>query len=236
MNIAVCDDDINCIDRILQLLQPYRETEELSINTYLSGEEFLAKIDEAVKYDIIFLDIEMLEITGIEVAYRLRKKDSKAIIIFITNHLNYVSDTFRLGAFQFLVKPIDEKAFYYDFERAIKTYKKTHKFYQIRWRNTNHIVEYGDIYYIEGFNRHLYIYTDAEKEYECVGKLQEEEKKLKSYNFVRCHQGYLVNLSKIKEINKADIVLKSNAKIPVSRRYRLELLEAFNLFLAGKLI
>lgn len=237
MNIAVCDDDIKCIDKILQLLQPYKETEELSINTYLSGEEFLAKIDEAVQQDIIFLDIEMLEITGIEVAYRLRKKDSKAIIIFITNDLSYVLDAFRLGAFQFLVKPIDEKIFYYDFERAIQTYKNTHKFYQIRWRNTNHIiVEYEDIYYIEGFNRHLYIYTGSEKGYECVGKLQEEEKKLKSYNFVRCHQGYLVNLSKIREINKSDIVLKNNTKIPVSRRYRLELLQAFNLFLAGKLI
>ena len=236
MNIAVCDDDINCINRIEQLLQPYKEREELSINTYLSGEEFLAEIDETVKHDIIFLDIEMSEITGIEVAYRLRKRDNNAIIIFITSYLNYVSDTFRLGAFQFLVKPIDEKAFCYDFERAVKTYKNNHKFYQIKWRNTNCILEYGDIYYIEGFNRHLYIYTDSDKGYECVGKLQDEEKKLKTYNFVRCHQGYLVNMSKIKEINKSDIVLKNNVKIPISRKYRLELLESFNLFLSGKLI
>ena len=235
MNIAICDDEVSCINRILQLLQPYKETEELNISTFLSGEEFLKKIDESMLYDIVFLDIEMSIVSGLEVAHNLRNKGSKAIIIFITNHLNYVSDTFRLGAFQFLVKPIDEKVFISDFERAIRTYKNTHKFYKIRWRDSNYVIEYGDIYYIEGYNRHLFIYTD-EKGYECVGKLPEEEKKLKAFDFVRCHQGYLINMSKIKEINKSDVLLNNDIKLPIGRRYREELLEAFNLFLVGRVV
>ena len=235
MNIVVCDDDINCINRLTQLIQQYSEKEEFNIYTYLSGEEFLEQVKKEMKFDIVFLDIEMAEISGIDVARYLREKDDKSIIFFVTSHLNYVSDTFRLGAFQFLVKPVDEKAFQCDFERAVRTYKNTHKFYQIRWRDINTIIEYGDIYYVEAYNRHLYVHT-ASMEYMCVGTLTEEEKRLKPYDFVRCHQGFLVNMHKIKEINKTEIILNNGIRMPIGRRFREGVLVAFNLFLAGKLV
>ena len=115
MKIAICDDEIICIDRLRQLLQPYMEKESLEIDSFLSGEEFLYNSHGIEQYDIIFLDIEMFDVSGLDVAERLRSKGSNAIIIFITSYINYVSDTFRLGAFQFLVKPIEEKIFKYDF-------------------------------------------------------------------------------------------------------------------------
>ena len=233
MNIAICDDEITCINRLVQLLHPYKEKEVLNIDTFLSGEAFLDNSCGIEKYDIIFLDIEMFDVSGLDVAEKLRSKGSKAIIIFITSHINYVSDTFRLGAFQFLVKPIDEKTFRYDFERALRTYKSTHSIYKIRWKESSYVVENGDIYYIEGYNRHLYVYTN-DKAYECVGRLPEEEKKLKAYNFVRCHQGYIVNMSKIIEINKTGVILNNDIIIPIGRRYREGLLESFNLYLAGR--
>lgn len=235
MNIAICDDEITCINRLVQLLQPYKEREDLNVDTFISGEEFLDNTSGIEQYDIIFLDIEMFGVSGLDVAETLRSKGSKAIIIFITSHINYVSDTFRLGAFQFLVKPIDEKVFSYDFERALRTYKSAHSIYKIRWKESNYIVENGDIYYIEGYNRHLYVYTN-DKGYECVGKLPEEEKKLKPYNFVRCHQGYIVNMSKVKEINKTSIILNNDIVIPIGRKYREELLETFNLYLVGRTV
>lgn len=235
MNIVICDDDTDYVNKIIQLLNKYQKIENLNIYTYLSGEEFLKQIDKEVKADIIFLDIEMSEASGIEVARYLREKGSNAIFIFISGHLNYVSETFRLGAFQFLVKPIDEKAFNEDFERAITTYKNNHQIYQIRWRGISNLIEYSDIYYIEAYNRHLYVHTESMK-YECVGIMPEEEKKLKPYGFVRCHQGFLVNLYKIIEISKTNLILSNETIIPIGRRYREELLEIFNLFLAGRLI
>lgn len=235
MNIAICDDEVTCINRLVQLLQPYKEKEVLNIDTFLSGEDFLNNSSGIERYDIIFLDIEMFSVSGLDVAETLRSKGSNAIIIFITSYINYISDTFRLGAFQFLVKPIDEKIFRFDFERALRSYKSTHSVYKIRWKDSCYIVENGDIYYIEGYNRHLYVHT-YDKGYECVGKLPEEEKKLKSYNFVRCHQGYIVNMCKIKEINKTSVILNNDIVIPIGRKYREELLETFNLYLAGRTV
>lgn len=235
MNIAICDDDRKCIDRINTLLEKYIEKEKIIIYPYMSGEELLSEIKDSLIPDIVFLDIEMLKISGIDVARKLKKIKEDIIIIFMTSHLNYVSDTFRLGAFQFLVKPVDEKIFECDFERAIKKYKDLHKFYNVRWRDKNVYIEYRDIIYIEGYNRHLFICTEAEK-YECVGNLNREEDKLVSYGYVRCHRGFLVNMNKIKEINKAEIVLKNEVIIPISRNYREGLMETFNLFIAGKII
>ena len=97
------------------------------------------------------------------------------------------------------------------------------------------VLEYEEIFYIEAYNRHLFIHTETEG-YECVGKLTGDSEKLKPYHFARCHQGYLVNLSKIKRINKASIKLKNEKEVPISRRYRAGVMEAFNLYLAGRKI
>lgn len=235
MNIAICDDDINSINRIEQFLQPYMDSEELNIDTYISGKEFIENINGVKVYDIVYLDIEMSEMSGLEIAGLLKRNNNNTIIIFITAHMNYVSDTFRLGAFQFLLKPIEESVFNTDFLRAVNEYKRIHHLYKIRWKDSVSFVKYGDIYYIEGYNRHLFISCDDERR-ECVGKIQEEEQKLELYNFVRCHQGFLVNMAKIKEINRKALILVNDIQIPVGRKFRENLLLKFNLFLAGKLI
>lgn len=235
MNIAICDDSKEYLDRIEQLLEPYVEANSLKISRFTSGEEFLDSVKKDSTYDIIFLDIEMAQISGIEAARKIRETESNAIIIFITSHISYVSDTFRLSAFQFLLRPIDEENFRLDFERALQEYKSRHEQYIVRWRDVYCVLEYGEIFYIEAYNRHLFIHTETEG-YECVGKLAEDCEKLKPYHFVRCHQGYLVNLNKIKRINKASIKLKNDKEIPISRRYKNGVMEAFNLYLAGRKI
>ncbi len=235
MNIAICDDSREYLEKIERLLKPYEKANSLKITSFTSGEELLASIKNKRAYDIIFLDIEMSQISGIEVARHIRETESNSIIIFITSHISYVSDTFRLSAFQFLLKPIDENEFRLDFERALQEYKSRHKQYIVRWRDVYCVLEYGEIFYIEAYNRHLFIHTETEG-YECVGKLTEDCEKLKPYNFVRCHQGYLVNMNKIKRINKAFIKLKNDEEIPVSRGCRAGVMEAFNLYLAGRQI
>ena len=235
MNIAICDDSKEYLDRIEKLLKPYTEANSLQINRFTSGEEFLDSMDKGSTYDIIFLDIEMAQVSGIEAARKIRETENNAIIIFITSHIHYVSDTFRLAAFQFLLKPIDETAFRLDFERALQEYKSRHGQYIVRWRDVYCVLEYGEIFYIEAYNRHLFIHTETEG-YECMGKLAEDYEKLRPYYFARCHQGYLVNLNKIKRISKVFIKLKNDVEIPVSRGYRARVMEAFNLYLAGRQI
>lgn len=230
MKIAICDDNTEYIRLIAGLVAPYKEKYQMDLKTFESGEEFL-KWDEP--FDIIFLDIEMKTVSGIDVAAKLRAENDDAIIIFITSHTNYVSDTFRLGAFQYLTKPFTEADFKLDFERAINTYMSKHKKFAVRFRDEITLLECQDIFFIEAYDRHLHIIT-SDKQYECVGKLTDKYEELKVFGFARCHQGFLVNVSKIKRIEKNKLIMDNASEVPISRKFKTEIVDAFNLYMAGE--
>ncbi len=236
MKIAICDDDIEYINKIESLLEEYRDEKGLQISSFNCGEEFLKDIDENNKqYDILFLDIEMKEISGLDIAKVLKEKGQNAIVFFVTSYTSYVSDTFTLGAFQFLVKPIEEEIFRKEFERALEEYVGRRKKYLVRWKGTTRLLDFDEIFYIEVFKKHLYIYT-KDKKYECFGKLSDEAEKLKLYKFSRCHQAYIVNLTKIRSVEKQMLIMENEVVIPIGRKYRKDLNDDFTLYMAGRLI
>ena len=235
MNIAVCDDLPEYRERLKELLAPYVSANELRISEFSRGEELLASSEEGRDWDIVFLDIEMDGMTGIETGRRLRKLQRDAIVIFVTSHVNYVSDAFRQDAFQFLLKPVRETDFRKDFERALRLWRNRRRRYLVRWRNTANMLEYRSILYLEAYHRHVFIHTE-ESDYECVGKLQEEYLKLKPFGFSQCHQGFIVNMSRVVSISKTAVKLDDGTEVPVSRRHYASLMGDFNLFMAGKLI
>lgn len=234
MKIAICDDDIEYINQIERLLDGYREENNLEISIFSSGEELLKTMDDN-RYDLMFLDIEMKEISGIDVARIIKEKGYNAIIFFITNYTSYVSDTFILGAFQFLIKPINEKLFIKEFERALEEHKARHQQYVVRWKGITTSIKYSDICYIEVYDKHLYIRTD-DAIYQCVGNLMDEYDKLKLYQFSRCHKGYIVNLAKIKNIGKQAVTMRNGDVVPIGRKFREEINNDFTVYLAGRMI
>ena len=235
MNIAVCDDLPEYREKLKALLNPYISVNQLDIAEFCCGEDLLAACEKGALWDIAFLDIEMDGLTGIETGKRLRKMQRDVIVIFVTSHINYVSDAFRQDAFQFLLKPVQEEDFRKDFERALRVWKNRRRRYLVKWRNTSNMLEYRSILYLEAYHRHVFVHT-AEADYECVGKLQDEYMKLKPFGFVQCHQGFIVNMSRIVSITKLSVKLDNGSEVPVSRRHYAGLMSDFNLYMAGKLI
>lgn len=235
MNIAVCDDVPEYRERVKELLDPYVQPHELTVSEFSRGEELLAACEEGKSPDIVFLDIEMDGMTGIETGKRLRKLQRDVIVIFVTSHANYVSDAFRQDAFQFLLKPVREEDFRKDFERALRVWRNRRRRYVVKWRNTSHMLEYRSILYLEAYHRHIFVHTE-EEDYECVGRLQEEYAKLKPFGFAQCHQGFIINMSRVMSISKEAVQLDDGSSVPVSRRHYAGLMSDFNLFMAGKLI
>ena len=173
MNIAVCDDLPEYREKLKELLSPYIASNNLDIAEFSRGEDLLASCEEGKSWDIVFLDIEMDGLTGIETGKRLRKLQRDMIVIFVTSHVSYVSDAFRQDAFQFLLKPVQEEDFRKDFERALRVWKNRRRRYLVKWRNTSNMLEYRSILYLEAYHRHIFVHT-SDEDYECVGKLQEE--------------------------------------------------------------
>ena len=234
MRIAICDDEQSCRERIVTYIEPYfKKHSEMTITEFSCGEE-LVRVYKcgSTPFDVIFLDVEMKELTGVQTGHIIRKYDTNAMIIFITSYTKYVPEAFILNAFQFLVKPVPQDKFNKEFERALETYNKKRYIYKIFFKDITTCLEVKNILYIETYNRHLQVVT-KNGNYEYLGKMSVEEKKLSDYNFIRCHQGYLVNIYYIKNIRKNFLVLINDDEIPISKHIRNEVMTAFNKFISG---
>ncbi len=209
MNIAVCDDEKEVREQIKGLLRRQSQTAIL----YASGEELLAAKEQ---YDIVFLDIQLDGKNGIETARALRQLDRSVILIFVTGLKEYVFDAFDVGAFHYLLKPIEEKKFTEVLENAVKEAEKKNQqeLFVIKTRNRNIAVRKNQILFVESRMRKAKIHTIKE-DYEIYGTMNDLEKQL-GKNFYRCHRGYLVNLAHVSEYTSdrqySDLSVKRKAQ------------------------
>ena len=156
MKIAICDDEISYRETILKYLSPYIEKDSsLEAKQFSNAEDLICAYKENERFDIIFLDIQMKSLDGIAAAKKIRKFDPDAILFFITSHVKFFSDAFRVNAFQFLAKPIKQDDFIKDFQRALEKYKMQHSAYIVKYKETTYTFETKNIIYIESLNRHL---------------------------------------------------------------------------------
>lgn len=234
LNIAIVDDEQSSIDGLKNYLSQFCKTNEmeLRVDAFSSGSKFLW--DYKPVYDIIFMDIEMEGINGMETAERLRKKDSETILIFVTRMAQYAVRGYQVEALDFLVKPLS----YYSFELVMR---KAMRHLQRR-EPQNVVLNTGDavriipstkICYVEVLDHYLTYHTATEK-ITVKGTLTDAQKGLDAKRFFRCSRCYLVNLSHVTVINKTGIKV-GNAEIEISRSKRKELLQAVNEFFGGNI-
>ena len=215
MRIGICDDETEVRRELCRLLKQYDST--LTLCQYVSGEDCLREQNVP---DILFLDIKMSGIDGMQVARMLRQKGKDSLLIFVTGDETMVFDAFDVAAFHYLVKPIVPKKLYEVMERALKELKKKKANVQeqsilVKAGNSKRNIMQKDILYVEVLNRILTIHTLTE-DISCYGKLQELEGELTS-SFFRPHRSYLVNLSYVKKYNSSTIYLM-RGQVPISKK------------------
>ena len=106
--IAICDDEREQLTKLEALVTNWASKMGCgySIRSFTSAEEFLFEYEEDKAYDILLLDVEMNNISGIELAKRIRKDDNRAEIIFITSHFEFVGEGYEVDALHYLIKPV----------------------------------------------------------------------------------------------------------------------------------
>lgn len=222
MRIGICDDQKEIREILTDKVKKYYPAEDIAV--YSSGEELLA--DRKLP-DILFLDVQMPEKDGMETARELRKRDRQMIIIFVTVTEDYVFQSFDVGAFHYLIKPLEEEKFEEVLQKAVRQVRerdsedagtgKERQSLIVTSKGQHITVPVQEIVYAEVFNRKIILHTmDADIEY--YGKLKELEKKA-GEDFYRPHRAYLINLNFVRKYNAGAIYLKRGQALVAKQNY-----------------
>ena len=231
MKIAICDDNMNHINIIENYIYSIRKT-SVECDAYQSGEELIRTFRNGEEqYDVIFLDMEMEQLNGIETANYIREIDEHVIIVFVTSHTEYMRESFKCAPFRFLVKPVDSEEFetvFYDISKKLSKQRKVFAFTE----NKAKIRLYcDDIIYCESQDHWIWIHT-KDKVYKICKSLTELHSSLDKEMFCRIHKSYIINFLYIKSIKDNDVELYHCDKlISISRSYKKEVLEEYTNFL-----
>ncbi len=231
--IAVVEDEQQYRDEVCQYIEQYATEHQLNfdVTTYTDGQEI---VDDAQKYyDIIFFDIEMTLLNGMDAAKVIRERDANVVMVFITNMAQYAIEGYEVGALDFVLKPIDYYGFSFRLARALGRVQKKQGNLEFAINTPGGIkkLNSNDIYYIEIENRFL-VYHTAEGDFSQRGTLQSAEEMFQNYHFVKCNHWYLVNLKYVTEIEE-NIVHVAGSRLEISRRNRAHFLKEVTEYIGG---
>ena len=205
MQIAICDDEVSMVqileEKIKKLLP------DAVIDKYLSGDELIAS---GSKPDILFLDIQMLGMDGMETAKMLRQDNEDMILIFVTAAEEYVFQAFDVGAFHYLVKPFSDEKLKEVVTKAVHNIKrssrleKDEKYIMVQAAGSHIKIFLRDIVYAEVYNRKVIIHTRS-TDIEYYGKLQELSD-MAGTDFFRTHRAYLVHFKYVEKYDATNAI------------------------------
>lgn len=219
MLIAICDDEKFYREKIQKLLEHYLKEHKINyeIKLFASGEEFLQENENKVKFDIVFMDINMSRLDGIQTALQMRSVHSHTYIVLITAFIQYALEGYKVDAVRYIMKDTLDTVL----AECMDTILKKMQLAQInfsflegeKWLYTD------NIFYVES-QRHkaVFFYLEEKMEkYHIYEKLDVIEERLSVYGFLRIHKSYLVNMKHICKISNYVAYLDNGEELPVPR-------------------
>lgn len=220
MKIIICDDEPLAREQIRRYIQNYNQAmPDYELLEFSSGEELVRSCKDNLCADIVFLDIELNNLDGIDTAKLIRIYNKKIIIIFVSSHKERVFDAFDCETFHFITKPFSQEKFDDVLEKALAKYKLQHQYYMIKWRNQSIKMPIEKIKYLEICRRHVVFHT-YDGEFQMSTTLADVLNDLVAYGFLQTHQGYVVNMGLIMRIEGLEIMLMDGTKVSISARKR----------------
>ena len=220
MKIAICDDEKNVCDyiekRVMDFLAKVDSEGETSV--FFDSAPLIEFCQEnPTFFDIIFLDIKMKTVNGVDCAKQLRDLGVEALIVFVTSSAEYVFSGYEVKAFRYILKTDLVNAFDRIFSECLNELSKSDdSFYTVKTAAAVKNIPLNDIFYFESNKRVLIVHTKND-EYSFYGKLDQVEKELEGKDFIRTHQSYFVNARKIKSVSKDSAELLNGEILPVSK-------------------
>lgn len=234
MKIIILEDDAHQSQLLSDYLARFhteRPEFEYVLQIYEQGFQLLDAYTRDA--DLMFLDIHLPDMLGIDAAKRIRNVDQKVMIVFVTNLSQYAIEGYSVDAFDYILKPVGYFSFAKKLERALRvlSYRSSDLMLDLKTKEGGQRIRADSVTYINVFAHDLYIHTAAET-FTQWGTLSKYEELLKDAHFVRCSAGCLVNLKYVQGIQKEQVVVAGDM-ITISRSRRKAFLDALAQYKGG---
>ncbi len=232
IRVAILEDEKEQAELLESYLYRYGKENslEFDVTVEYNALNFLDRYN--FNYDIVFTDIKMPYIDGMEVAENIRERDGNVIIIFVTNLVNYAVRGYKVNALDFILKPIRYYSLSLTLLRAVERVQKRRKCITVRCDETVRRIDVSDIKYVEIIG-HKLVYHTLRGDFSKYGTLTEAEKELKDFNFYKCNNCYLVNFAFVDFIEGYDVTVGGEV-LGISHPKKKGFLSAFLAYTKGR--
>ena len=222
LRIAICDDLTEITSQLENIIIEIckKHLTHVDIEVFFSGDALLRYIKNGNRFDLIFLDIEMENINGIQVGNEIRRSigDNDTQIVYISGTNKYAMDLFKIRPFDFIVKPLDlDKV-----EDVFLTYLDTNdknSYFIYKKGHAHNRIEVKDIMFFEGNNRKVNMVTKDGTE-SFYGSMNEVYEKVKDIGFIYIHKSYIINTLYIRSYLYEKVILFNDKELPISQARR----------------
>lgn len=231
MNIAIVEDEISYKEQLLKCLRQYETDKNAVFNITIFSDGMDITENYSGNWDIIFLDIKMNLMDGLEAAQLIRNQDSKVILIFITSMVQFAVNGYEVDALDFVVKPITYPKLKLTMDKASARINSNANIKYLMLPSINGIkrVSTDELLYIEVRQHNLYYYTES-SEYVKRETMKSAVELLSDYNFVRCNNSFLVNLKNVTAVQGNEVII-GKYSIPLSRSKKKDFIQNLSQYL-----
>lgn len=222
-----------CGRLLCRALENYAEGHRCSIRTssFEGAAPFLAAIQQE-RFDVVFMDIDLPNMNGMEAARRMRERDKQAILIFTTNLSQYAIQGYEVDAMDYMLKPVTYPLFELKMHRALQLCKQRRSVdVVINTRGGFVRVSSAAILYVEIYNHHI-LYHTLDGDYASYGTMKQVVSALPKSGFFRTTASYVVNLRHVQKVEGLETCV-ADRRIPISRLRKKEFMQAMTSFFNG---
>ena len=224
LTVFLCDDNKRTLNQYAQLIEMVARKHglEVTVSSFGSGEELIFHSSDAPNQaDIIYLDILMRDLNGMDTAKQLRELGCESEIIFLTTSEDYVYDAFDIAAVQYLLKSeTSQDKFEQVFLRAASlVQKKATDMFLCESGTVQNVIPIKEIAYFEIWKRIVTVHFHKNEKADFYSTLEQIEEQLQGKGFIRVHRSYMVNVNFISKFQKNSIILKTGENIPIGVTY-----------------
>lgn len=219
MKIAICDDEICFVQELRALLTQWSAKNALSLTLYQysNGDDLLTAL-QTTSIDLVFLDIIMSLLNGMDTARELRNAGITVPIIFLTSSREFALESYEVKAFNYLLKPVNNQKLFSVLNEFLKSFESSAETFTAHTADGFCKITLNDVDYLEAQNKQVLVCLSdgtilkiRELFSKCEGVFTPEK------GFFKCHRSYIINLSHVKQFTRTMITTGISSSVPISR-------------------